>query len=502
VFYLAESMRKQDSTAVADGQRAAVWAQGYAGLWLLVALAGTGLLDRLTSVLLVLSTFLFAIVVRYSRRYMMGHPRQGRFLFWLCLTSTLVFALVLAPNLPVFIAAWCGISLGLHQLLQFYADRPAALLAARKKFLVSRIGDLALLAALILIHQTFGTWNFEDILAAAAQLGVEGPGSVPSSIGWICSLLVFAALLKSAQFPFHSWLPDTMETPTPVSALMHAGIINAGGILVIRLSPLISLSDTAMVLLCVAGGVTALFASTVMLTQASVKRCLAFSTVAQMGFMMLECGLGAFHLALVHLVAHSLYKAHAFLSSGNAVQLRPKGSRLSNGLVPVLSSVLAGMALTFLAAKAMSVSPFDSLALNLIFSIALAQMLRASFFGSKVRLDDSTGADPRRRAGHCLLHSGRIGSTGREANWQPRDRNWRAFRPPFPLSRRRTIAVPADRAYPIRGEPLRSRQEWFLLQHPGQSTNGHALAAKTFEGENLNDSESGYASGTAGRSVD
>ncbi len=386
MFYLAESMRKQDSTAVADGQRAAVWAQGYAGPWLLVALAGTGLLDRLTSVLLVLSTFLFAIVVRYSKRYMMGDPRQGRFLFWLCLTSTLVFALVLAPNLPVFIGAWCGISLGLHQLLQFYADRPAALLAAKKKFLVSRIGDLALLAALILIHQTFGTWNFEDILAAAAQLGVEGPGSVPSSIGWICSLLVFAALLKSAQFPFHSWLPDTMETPTPVSALMHAGIINAGGILVIRLSPLISLSDTAMVLLCVAGGVTALFASTVMLTQASVKRCLAFSTVAQMGFMMLECGLGAFHLALVHLVAHSLYKAHAFLSSGNAVQLRPKGSRLSNGLVPVLSSVLAGMALTFLAAKAMSVSPFDSLALNLVFSIALAQMLWASFFGSKVRV--------------------------------------------------------------------------------------------------------------------
>jgi len=378
-------MQKQDSTAFAVGQRAAAWAQGYAGLCLLSALAGTGSLDTLTNVLLILSTFLFAIVVHYSRRYMAGDPGQRRFLFWLCVTSTLVFALVLAPNLPVFVAAWCGISLSLHQLLQFYGDRPSALLAARKKFLISRLGDLAMFAALILIHETFGTWNFDSILAAAEQLRIGGPANVPPSTGWICSLLVFAALLKSAQFPFHSWLPDTMETPTPVSALMHAGIINAGGILVIRLSPLISLSDAAMLLLCLAGGITALFASTVMLTQSSIKRCLAFSTVAQMGFMMLECGLGAFHLALVHLVAHSLYKAHAFLSTGSAVQSRTVASGRSHRMASVLASVLAGLVLTFLAAKAVGVNPYHSLALNLVFSIALAQMLWAGFFGKRVR---------------------------------------------------------------------------------------------------------------------
>jgi NAD(P)H-quinone oxidoreductase subunit 5 len=124
-------------------------------------------------------------------------------------------------------------------------------------------------------------------------------------------------MLKSAQFPFHSWLPDTMETPTPVSALMHAGIINAGGFLIIRLNPLVTLSAAAMSTLALFGAFTALFASLVMLTHASVKRSLAFSTVAQMGFMMLECGLGAFGLAVLHLVAHSLYKAHAFLSSGS-----------------------------------------------------------------------------------------------------------------------------------------------------------------------------------------
>lgn len=383
-------MSFHDSTALSAGRRSAVWAsgaawaQGYAGLCLLLALAAIGRLDRLTGVLLVLGTFLFAVVTRYSVRYMNGDPGQRRFMFWLCLTSTFVFALILAPDLLIFAAAWCGISSSLHQLLQFYADRPGAVLAARKKFIVSRLGDVALFAALVLTLQTFGTGNFQEILAAAERMHLAGQANTPASIGAICCLLVFAALLKSAQFPFHSWLPDTMETPTPVSALMHAGIINAGGILVLRLSPLISLSGTAMSILALAGGFTALFASTVMLTQASVKRSLAFSTVAQMGFMMFECGAGAFHLALVHLVAHSLYKAHAFLASGSAVQSRPEPDRRPHGLALVLSSVLAGILLAFLGARAMGVNPFDSLALNLIFSIALAQMLW-TVFGAAVR---------------------------------------------------------------------------------------------------------------------
>lgn len=180
-----------------------------------------------------------------------------------------------------------------------------------------------MLAAVVLTYRHFGTSEFATLLAAAGELRAAGAGAVPAAVDWIGGLLVFAALLKSAQFPFHSWLPDTMETPTPVSALMHAGIINAGGILVLRLSPLVSLSDAAMLTLCVVGGFTAVFASTVMLTQASIKRGLAFSTVAQLGFMMLECGLGAFPLALLHLVGHSLYKAHAFLSSGSTVAAKP-----------------------------------------------------------------------------------------------------------------------------------------------------------------------------------
>lgn len=383
MFYLARSMQSQSSTVLSAGQRSAIWAQGYAALWIVIGIAGIGYFDSLTSVLLVLSTVLFGIVARYSMRYMAGDLEQPRFMFWLSLTSTFVFALILATNLAVFLTAWCGISLSLHQLLQFYKQRPAAVLAARKKFLVSRLGDVALIATVVLTFREFGTWSFQGIFAAANALQLAN-GDIPASITWICCLLVFAALLKSAQFPFHSWLPDTMETPTPVSALMHAGIINAGGILVIRLSPLISLSDVAMLLLCLVGGSTALFASTVMLTQSSIKRCLAFSTVAQMGFMMLECGLGAFHLALLHLVAHSVYKAHAFLSSGSAVAHRRQTNSQSYSLALVLTCILAAIALSFLTAQLMHQTAPGSMVVNLIFSLALAQILW-TVLGSKSR---------------------------------------------------------------------------------------------------------------------
>jgi NAD(P)H-quinone oxidoreductase subunit 5 len=134
-------------------------------------------------------------------------------------------------------------------------------------------------------------------------------------------LIVLAALLKSAQLPFHGWLVEVMETPTPVSALLHAGVINAGGFLVLRLADIVAPSEGALHLLSLAGGATALFGSIVMLTQTSIKVSLAYSTVAQMGFMMLECGLGAFAAALLHILAHSLYKAHAFLSSGSIIDL-------------------------------------------------------------------------------------------------------------------------------------------------------------------------------------
>lgn len=351
---------RQDQTAAAG--------EIFSLLCVVGALAATPFLDRLTDVLLVLSTFLFAVICRYSRRYLAGDPGQARFYLWLCCTGSCVFALILAQNLLFFALAWLATSLSLHQLLQFYPDRPGAVLAARKKFLISRLGDCALAGALILTYRVFGTWDFHILFAVARSL--RAGAHIPASVSAIACLLVFAAMLKSAQFPFHSWLPDTMETPTPVSALMHAGIINAGGILVIRLRPVISLAPVALEALAVVGAFTALFGSVVALTQASVKRGLAFSTVAQMGFMMLECGLGAFHLALLHLVAHSLYKAYAFLSSGSVVSAGPPRAIQATGV----AALVAGL-LPVLLAWLTNFRQFDEPVLSGIFFLALAQLL-------------------------------------------------------------------------------------------------------------------------------
>ncbi|MEZ5305452.1 MAG: proton-conducting transporter membrane subunit, partial [Verrucomicrobiales bacterium] len=239
--------------------------------------------DVLTVVMLVLVSFLGAVVTRYARNYLAGDPGQARFSQWLSLTVASVLTLIVSGNLLLFTLAWMATSLCLHRLLLFYGDRPAAVLAARKKFLISRLGDACLIAGLALAWQCFGTWEFGGMFAAAESARASGDAS--ACLGWLAWLLVVAALLKSAQFPFHSWLPDTMETPTPVSALMHAGIINAGGFLVVRLGPIIVNEPAALNTLAVAGAFTALFASVVMLTQTSVKRSLAYSTVAQMGFM-------------------------------------------------------------------------------------------------------------------------------------------------------------------------------------------------------------------------
>jgi NAD(P)H-quinone oxidoreductase subunit 5 len=274
--------------------------------------------DPLTAVMLLLVSFVGLVIARFAARALDGEPGQGRFFAWLSLTLGAVLLMVVSRNLVMFTAAWMLTSYGLHHLLEHYPDRPWAVWAARKKFLISRLGDAFLIAAVGLTLWCFGSSDYATIFAHAEEMRHSGTALDPC-LAAIGILFVFGAMTKSAQFPFHSWLPDTMEAPTPVSALMHAGIINAGGFLVIRLSPLVSLSHSALDLLALVGAVTALFGGLVMLTQTSIKRALAFSTIAQMGFMMLQCGLGAFTAALLHIVAHSLYKAHAFLSSGSVL---------------------------------------------------------------------------------------------------------------------------------------------------------------------------------------
>jgi len=277
------------------------------------------LIDALSATILVLISFLGLVIVRYANSYLAGDPNQGEFLKWLSATLASAMCIVLAGDLFVLTVAWIFTSRCLHHLLVFYPDRPAALRAARTKRIITRTGDLCLAAAVVMCVRAFGTTGFQEIFAALRSgVSPEAMGSVHL----IAVLLMGGAVLKSAQFPFHSWLPETMETPTPVSALMHAGIVNAGGYLMIRMSPLVSLSEDTMRLLTVIGLVTTVYGGVVMMTQVSVKRVLAYSTVGQMGFMLLQCGLGCFSTAVLHIVAHSLYKAHAFLSSGSAVGVR------------------------------------------------------------------------------------------------------------------------------------------------------------------------------------
>lgn len=273
--------------------------------------------DGTACLMLVLVSFVGFLVGRFSIRYLDGEATQGRYFRWLGFTIGAVSLMVVAGNLLLFFAAWMMTSFGLHQLLLHYGYREAARRAAWTKFAISRLGDAFLLAALVLTFKTFGTFDLTELFASVKELaGTSQVTMSHAAIGWF---LVLGAVTKSAQFPFHTWLPDTMETPTPVSALMHAGIVNAGGYLIIRMSPLVALAPAALVTLAAIGAFTACFAGVIMMTQPSVKRALAYSTIAQMGFMMIQCGLGAFSAAMLHILAHSLYKAHAFLSSGSVI---------------------------------------------------------------------------------------------------------------------------------------------------------------------------------------
>ena len=276
--------------------------------------------DGISSLMFALVSFVSWVICRYSIRYLDGESTQGRYFRWTAFTVGSVSLLVISGNLLMFLATWILTSLGLHQLLLHYGHRSAAQRAAWTKFLISRLGDTALIAAVGMLYFEFKTLDFEELFAAVGALT-----TVPASLNAAGVLLIVGAATKSAQFPFHTWLPHTMETPTPVSALMHAGIVNAGGYLIIRTSPLVAATPWALTVLAIIGAFTACFAAIVMVTQTSIKKSLAYSTIAQMGFMLLQCGLGAYSAAMLHILAHSLYKAYAFLSSGSVLQEQPAG---------------------------------------------------------------------------------------------------------------------------------------------------------------------------------
>ncbi len=286
----------------------------------LLGKAGLGLaarLDALSVTLLLLVSTIGGTVLHYSRQYLQGDARHPQFMSQLSLTLAAVTTLVIADNLYLMMLAWVAMSLCLHQLLLFRPERPGARVAAGKKYMLARVGDLSLIIAFGILIDTLGTANLSELLAALKAFDATTGDTTGLAVA--ASLIALTAMLKSAQFPSHGWLVEVMETPTPVSALLHAGVVNAGGFLILRFADLMTLTPTVSLVVAGVGITTAILGAAMMMTQPTVKGSLAYSTVAQMGFMMAQCGLGAYSAAVVHLVGHSLYKAYAFLGSGGAV---------------------------------------------------------------------------------------------------------------------------------------------------------------------------------------
>lgn len=256
------------------------------------------------------------VVGSFSSRYLEGEAQQARYASALCAVLAAVHTLLIADHWLLLIAAWAGIGVALEVLLCHYGERPFARLAAHKKRVADRLADLLLLGAAGLAWHATGSGLVSTALAAAHSTAAPTPWELALS----AVLLALAVVLRTALMPVHGWLIQVMEAPTPVSALLHAGVVNLGGFVLIRCAPLLDVSPMAQTLLVVFGLTSAVLGGFVGLTRISIKVRLAWSTVAQMGFMVMECGLGLDTLALLHLLGHSLYKAQAFLAASGIVR--------------------------------------------------------------------------------------------------------------------------------------------------------------------------------------
>ncbi len=282
------------------------------------------LIDRLTAVMMVLITSVSIVIHVYSVRYLEGDSGYARFFALLGLMTFVILALVSSPNLLMLFVCWQLLSWSLYLILAFNYSHVPAYQNAFKTLMVHRIGDVAFLCGIFLSYKYFGTLEFTELFQRASEQAhmislLPGP-LLEVNVVTVMTLLIFVgAIAKSSQFPLHIWLPDTMDSPTPVSALMHAGIINAGGFLLNRLAPLYALSPNTLHVVFIIGALTVLLGASMMLVQNDIKKMLGYSTMGQMGYMIMECGLGAFALAIFHLIAHGLFKASLFLSAGNII---------------------------------------------------------------------------------------------------------------------------------------------------------------------------------------
>ena len=287
-------------------------------------------INELTVLLLLLVTGVSFVVQVYSSRYMIGDARYSRFFAVMALFTFAMVTLVMSSNLLMIFMCWEIMGICSYLLISHQADRKAAGNAATKVFLVNALADVGLLFGIILTFATFDTLDIQKILALAPSmrgqtinlLGWAGLECHVQAITMIVLFLFMGCMGKSAQVPFHVWLPYAMEAPTPVSALIHAAtMVNAGPFLLVRFSALVMLSPVAMTVIAIIGGTTALFAAVVALTQTDIKKILAYSTISQIGFMIMTCGMGAFAVAIFHMLAHGCLKGFLFLSTGSQLEL-------------------------------------------------------------------------------------------------------------------------------------------------------------------------------------
>jgi NADH-quinone oxidoreductase subunit L len=276
------------------------------------------LLDPLSSVMVLVVTFVGFLIHVYSIGYMGHDPGYARYMAYLNLFMFAMLTLVLGANYAVLFVGWEGVGLCSYLLIGFWFEKQSASDAGKKAFIVNRIGDAGFLVGMFLVFVTFGTLDFREVMAAAAHMPVEYAwGGTLTLIGL---LLFVGATGKSAQVPLHVWLPDAMEGPTPVSALIHAAtMVTAGVYMVARSSAIYAHAPKAMLVVALVGAFTAIFAATIGLVQNDIKRVLAYSTVSQLGYMFLACGVGAFGAGIFHLGTHAFFKALLFLGSGSVI---------------------------------------------------------------------------------------------------------------------------------------------------------------------------------------
>ncbi|WP_200340117.1 proton-conducting transporter transmembrane domain-containing protein [Rhodovibrio sodomensis] len=293
-------------------------------------------IDALSLTLAVAATLVSGIVHLFALRYMAGERGQARFFGRLGLLTLVVLLLLAADHVVLFAAAWIAMGLLLASLIGHIRDWPQARAAAGRARALFLLGGAALSLGLVVLARAAGTGSIHGILGNA--------GAIPAGTLWFAvACFALAAMIQCGLVPFHSWLMASMTAPTPVSAFMHAGLVNAGGILLARFAPVFDALPTAMTLVFAIGAVSVLLAALAQLVQSDVKRGLAASTVAQMGFMLVQCGLGFFAAAMAHLALHGLYKASLFLGAGSAVvtPLKCRAPRVSTGAAGV-AAVAAG----------------------------------------------------------------------------------------------------------------------------------------------------------------